>query len=117
MKYGLEEGPPILRWLAPAAVYVYIFIKFFFQDIHFSPLILCRVIVDGFLIVYQLGICCVYIVFVAKNIKEFVDDWYKLEVEYYCLILLGPLILLNCIRNLKLLAPFSTLANVITFIG
>lgn len=75
------------------------------------------VIVDGFLIVYQLGICCVYIVFVAKNIKVFVDQWYELEVEYYCLILLLPLILLNCIRNLKLLAPFSTLANVITFIG
>lgn len=95
MKMALEEGPPYLRWLAPFAV----------------------IIVDGFLIVYQLGICCVYIVFVARNIKEFVDQWYKLEVEYYCLILLLPLILLNCIRNLKLLAPFSTLANVITFIG
>lgn len=58
-----------------------------------------------------------FIVFVAKNIKEFVDQWYKLEVEYHMLILLVPLILLNCIRNLKLLAPFSTLANVITFIG
>lgn len=32
-------------------------------------------------------------------------------------ILLLPLIFLNCIRNLKVLAPFSTLANVITFIG
>lgn len=29
-----------------------------------------RVIVDGFMIVYQLGICCVYIVFVATNIKQ-----------------------------------------------
>lgn len=75
------------------------------------------VIVDGFLIVYQLGICCVYIVFVARNIKELVDVWYKLEVEYYILMLLLPLIALNCIRNLKLLAPFSTAANVITFVG
>lgn len=33
------------------------------------------------------------------------------------LILLVPLILINYIRNLKLLAPFSTLANVITFVG
>lgn len=74
-------------------------------------------IVDGFLIIYQLGICCVYIVFVAKNIKEFADQWYNIPVEYHMLILLLPLILLNCIRNLKLLAPFSTLANVITFIG
>ncbi|XP_031641119.1 proton-coupled amino acid transporter-like protein CG1139 [Contarinia nasturtii] len=95
MKMALEEGPPYLRWLAPFAI----------------------LIVDGFLIVYQLGICCVYIVFVAKNIKEFVDVWYELDVEYYMLILLLPLILLNCIRNLKVLAPFSTLANAITFIG
>lgn len=73
--------------------------------------------VDGFLIVYQLGICCVYIVFVAKNIKELMDEYYEIEVEKYMLMLLIPLILLNCIRNLKLLAPFSTLANGITFIG
>lgn len=73
---------------------------------------------DGFLIVYQLGICCVYIVFVAKNVKEFTDEYTNnMAIEYYMLILLVPLILLNCIRNLKLLAPFSTLANVITFIG
>ena len=33
------------------------------------------------------------------------------------LILLIPLTLINYIRNLKLLAPFSSLANVITFVG
>lgn len=33
------------------------------------------------------------------------------------LILLLPLILINYIRNLKLLAPFSTIANLITFVG
>lgn len=31
--------------------------------------------------------------------------------------ILLPLILMNCIRNLKHLAPFSTVANLITFIG
>lgn len=33
------------------------------------------------------------------------------------LMLLLPLILINYIRNLKRLAPLSTVANVITFIG
>lgn len=64
-----------------------------------------------------MGICCVYIVFVAKNIKELIDIWYDIELKYYILMLLLPLIALNCIRNLKLLAPFSTAANVITFVG
>ncbi|XP_026295649.1 proton-coupled amino acid transporter-like protein CG1139 isoform X2 [Apis mellifera] len=48
MKYALEEGPGCVRWFAP-----------------YAP-----GLVDGFMIVYQLGICCVYIVFVASNIKQ-----------------------------------------------
>lgn len=77
-----------------------------------------RIIVDVFMIVYQLGICCVYIVFVATNIKSVTDYYIKpLDVRLYMLMLLIPLILINYIRNLKRLAPLSTLANVITFIG
>lgn len=37
--------------------------------------------------------------------------------ESYMLALLLPLILINWIRNLKLLAPLSTVANGITFIS
>ncbi|EAA14396.4 AGAP009895-PA, partial [Anopheles gambiae str. PEST] len=60
MKIALEEGPECLRRFAPYAV----------------------VIVDGFMIVYQLGICCVYIVFVATNIKQLVDYyWLELDVK------------------------------------
>lgn len=70
------------------------------------------------MILYQLGICCCYIVFVATNVKQIVDYYVvELDVKIHMLILLIPLILLNCIRNLKVLAPFSSLANVITFIG
>ncbi|XP_021701466.1 proton-coupled amino acid transporter-like protein CG1139 [Aedes aegypti] len=95
MKMALEEGPACLRRFSPYAV----------------------VIVDGFMIVYQLGICCVYIVFVATNIKQLVDVYLNLDVKIHCMILLVPLIGINMIRNLKILAPFSTLANVITFVG
>lgn len=43
--------------------------------------------------------------------------WEPMDIKVHMLILLLPLILINYIRNLKLLAPFSTLANIITFIG
>ncbi|XP_066595896.1 proton-coupled amino acid transporter-like protein CG1139 [Prorops nasuta] len=96
MKYALEQGPTSIRWFASAA----------------------PAIVDGFMITYQLGICCVYIVFVASNIKQVADQyWTPLDIEVHMAILLLPLVLINYIRNLKLLAPFSTLANLITFVG
>ncbi|KAL3274754.1 hypothetical protein HHI36_019541 [Cryptolaemus montrouzieri] len=95
MKIALESGPQCLRPYA-----------------RFSPLL-----VDFFLIIYQLGICCVYIVFVAKNIKAVVDEYTDPDftLTQYILMTFVPFVLINCIRNLKLLAPFSTLANVITF--
>lgn len=95
MKMALEEGPVCLRRFSSWAI----------------------VIVDGFMIVYQLGICCVYIVFVATNVKQLVDIYLNLDVKIHCMILLVPLIGINMIRNLKILAPFSTLANLITFVG
>lgn len=48
MKKALEMGPGALRWIAPSAV----------------------LITDGFLIIYQLGVCICYIVFVAKNVHQ-----------------------------------------------
>lgn len=75
-------------------------------------------IVNFFLILYQLGICCVYIMFVGTNIKQVADYyWEPLDVRIYMFLLLIPLVLITYIRNLKLLAPFSQLANVITFIA
>ncbi|XP_046389906.1 proton-coupled amino acid transporter-like protein CG1139 [Ischnura elegans] len=77
-----------------------------------------RHVVNAFLIVYQLGICCVYIVFVATNFKQIIDEYWKdVDVRIYMLMLLVPLILLNYIPNLKILAPFSSAANVMTFVG
>ncbi|XP_014369798.1 proton-coupled amino acid transporter-like protein CG1139 [Papilio machaon] len=77
----------------------------------------CAITVDVFLVVYQLGICCVYIVFIADNIKKVVDPYYEMAVEIHMLIILMPLIAFNLIPSLKLLAPFSAVANLMTFVG
>lgn len=74
--------------------------------------------VNVFLLIYQLGTCCVYVVFIATNVKEILDQYIgETDVRLYMLVFLLPLILINWIRNLKYLAPFSTIANVITAIS
>lgn len=112
-----------------------------------------RDITNAFLLTYQLGGCCIYVVFVASNIKDivdyFIDD--ELDVRLFMLIILLPLILINWVcnclltiydsimrcsafcllivlcfmfnvsyqqvRNLKYLAPFSTVANAVTIVS
>lgn len=48
---------------------------------------------------------------------QVVDPYYVMAVEIHMLIILGPLIAFNLIPSLKMLAPFSALANVMTFVG
>ncbi|BFF99055.1 proton-coupled amino acid transporter-like protein [Drosophila madeirensis] len=76
-------------------------------------------VVNTFLLIYQLGTCCVYVVFVASNIKAIVDAVgdTNVDVRLCMIIILLPLILINWVRNLKYLAPFSTLANAITMVS
>lgn len=94
---AMESGPLFFQKLAPVTPHV----------------------VNTFLLIYQLGTCSVYVMFVAENIKAVVDQYIETPIDkriYMCFILL-PLILLNWVRNLKYLAPFSTLANLLTFVG
>lgn len=83
----------------------------------FSPYI--GHVVNTFLLIYQLGTCCVYVVFVSSNIKSIADYYLDdpVDVRLCMLIILLPLILINWVRNLKYLAPFSTLANFITMVS
>lgn len=76
-------------------------------------------VVNVFLLIYQLGTCCVYVVFVASNIKSIVDAVCdtNIDVRLCMIIILIPLILINWVRQLKYLAPFSTLANFITMVS
>ncbi|XP_017059494.1 proton-coupled amino acid transporter-like protein CG1139 [Drosophila ficusphila] len=96
MNLGLKQGPPWLRCLAPIAI----------------PL------VDGFLAFYHFGICCVYVVFIAESIKQLVDEYIVVwDVRIHMCIIIVPLLLIYSIRNLKLLAPFSSAANLLLFVG
>lgn len=49
----------------------------------------------------------------ARNLKQVIDQYvtFQMDLRWYILLLLGPLILINLIRNLKHLAPLSSVAN------
>nr|KAF6448824.1 solute carrier family 36 member 2 [Rousettus aegyptiacus] len=86
-----------------------------------------RYMVSFFLILTQLGFCCVYIVFLADNVKQVVEAinvttnncHYNetanltptLDSRLYMLAFLPVLVLLALIRNLRVLSIFSMLAN------
>ncbi|MBN3293727.1 S36A1 protein, partial [Polypterus senegalus] len=112
MQYGLEVGPiPFLR----------------------RHSIWGRWIVDLFLIITQLGFCCVYFVFLTDNVKQVVqaangttttcnyNETVVLSPTFdsrlYMLCFLPFIILLVFIRNLKYLAPWSLAANVAMLIS
>ncbi|CAH2035381.1 unnamed protein product, partial [Iphiclides podalirius] len=86
---------------------------------------LAKALVNWFLVIDLLGCCCVYIVFVAKNVKQVVDyhakdsEWFphNMDVRIYMALLLPLLIAMNLIRNLKYLAPFSMIANLLVGTG
>lgn len=92
---ALLEGPVFLRRFSKASIHI----------------------INTFLMIYQMGTCCVYIVFIASNLQTGLSSFVTLELEVYMAILLVPLILVNYIRNLKFLAPCSTIANIIMFTG
>lgn len=75
--------------------------------------------INLFLVVDLLGCCCVYVVFVAENVKQVVDfnSAHNFDVRIYMALLLLPCILLSWVRNLKHLAPFSMLANLLIATG
>ncbi|RUS84223.1 hypothetical protein EGW08_008027 [Elysia chlorotica] len=76
-------------------------------------------IVNGFLIFTQFGFCCVYIVFIASNIKEVIHQFHPGDpsIIVYEVIVLAAIIPLVCVRSLSIMAPFSAFANVLTVIG
>ncbi|KAJ6636378.1 Proton-coupled amino acid transporter-like protein, partial [Pseudolycoriella hygida] len=73
-------------------------------------------VVNAFTLVYEIGTCCIYIVFMASNFKELTDYFFdtNTDIRLIMLYMLLPLIVINWTRNLKYLAPFSTVGTLIT---
>lgn len=74
---------------------------------------------NAFLLIYQIGTCCVYVVFVSENIQFVLTKHFELNVTVVevMLYILLPLVLINWVRDLKYLAPFSAIANAVTIVS
>uniref|UniRef100_A0A1B6LYL8 Amino acid transporter transmembrane domain-containing protein n=2 Tax=Graphocephala atropunctata TaxID=36148 RepID=A0A1B6LYL8_9HEMI len=77
-----------------------------------------RFLTNMFLVITQLGFCCVYFVFVAANLREVVKHYYyEIDMHWFLLALLLPMILMNWINNLKYLTPVSLFAALLMSSG
>ncbi|XP_023033016.1 proton-coupled amino acid transporter-like protein CG1139 isoform X2 [Drosophila willistoni] len=73
--------------------------------------------VDLFLCVYHFGVDCVYVVFIAKNLKHLGDMYFiSLDIRLYMALLTLPLILTFLIRDLKYLVPFAIISNILIIV-
>lgn len=93
---ALQEGPPMFQKFAPYVVHI----------------------TNTFLLTYQLGTCCVYTVFIGENVQKVLSEYFDgIDERLIMLAFLLPLIFINYIKNLKLLVPLSSFANVLTVIS
>ncbi|KAM3968648.1 proton-coupled amino acid transporter-like protein acs [Aphomia sociella] len=77
-----------------------------------------KFLVNGFLCVTQLGFCCVYIVFIANNVKLICDQYdIHIDLSIHMIFVVIPVLLACMVRNLKYLTPFSTIANIMMAVG
>ncbi|XKL66369.1 hypothetical protein PGB90_009789 [Kerria lacca] len=71
-----------------------------------------------FFVVYESGSCAIYIIFISSNVKQLLDYYLQDDINLRLIMLyvVLPMVLVCWIRNLKLLAPLSAVANIILII-
>lgn len=77
-----------------------------------------RNIVNVFLVITQLGFCCVYFLFVATNLQDTMHFFHiNMGVHSYLALLFPPMLALGMVKNLKYLTPVSLIAAIMTAWG
>jgi len=64
-----------------------------------------------------LGSSCVYVIFVGQNISNVLNSYVEVQERLVMVMIVLPLILITYVKNLKLLAPLTTIANGITVVS
>uniref|UniRef100_A0A1I7ZFA2 Aa_trans domain-containing protein n=1 Tax=Steinernema glaseri TaxID=37863 RepID=A0A1I7ZFA2_9BILA len=80
---------------------------------------LVRLIVNIAIVILQVGICSVFYVFVAVHVQEIVEEQtqFTASKQMWMLIILLPMLAINAIRTLKVIALVSMLGNVLMIVS
>lgn len=75
--------------------------------------------VEFFLILFQLGICSVYVIFVGSTAKTLIEQHCDLNINVraYYMISLIPCIIMMMIRDLRQMTPIIFTANMVIILG
>ncbi|XP_024942721.1 proton-coupled amino acid transporter-like protein CG1139 [Cephus cinctus] len=74
-------------------------------------------VVDVIMLMCYIGIGSIYVVFIAGVVQECLDSNKTISQGYYALILIPFFLVMNMIKHLKALAPFSMLGNLFLLIA
>ncbi|XP_028176120.1 proton-coupled amino acid transporter 4 [Ostrinia furnacalis] len=75
-------------------------------------------VINVFLVITQLGFCCVYFLFVATNLQDTMHFFHiNLSVHTYLALLFPAILAVAMVKNLKYLTPVSLIASIMTAWG